>query len=283
MELINQLKYKYKTGTLPIKLIYINTGIFVLMTIVSLISETWGIKLHAWLTIPANFQQFFEKPWVIFTYMFVHSNILHLAFNMLMMWVIGELFYKYFGNNAFANFFFIGGIFGGLFYLLITAGILHENMRLMGASAGLYSVLFALVAYQPNTEIRLMFITMPVKILYVALGFLVLGFFINMQNIGGNLSHVGGALFGYFYMKQFEKGNDFLGKIWDSIAGLFNNKKGKKTKTTRPPKDDYDYNAQKVANQQKTNAILDKISRSGYSSLTAAEKEFLFHQGKSQR
>ncbi|MGI9526172.1 MAG: DUF6576 domain-containing protein, partial [Weeksellaceae bacterium] len=111
---------------------------------------------------------------------------------------------------------------------------------------------------------------------YVAIGFIVLGFLINAENLGGNISHVGGAIFGYLYMKQFERGQT-LSEFW---AKLKPKKKPnlKATKNTKPPRDDFDYAAWKKEKEDKTNHILEKISRSGYNSLTDEEKAFLFKQ-----
>lgn len=278
MGFVEDLKRRYHQGHLAMKLIYINVAIFIVLTLLGAISSfPQGL-----LFLPSNFQDFLDQPWSIFTYMFVHLRFFHLLFNMIMLYIIGEFFYRYFGDKAFAKFYFLGGICGGLLFLLIDF-LFPQNGHLMGASAAIYSVLFAMVAYQPDLRIRLLFISEPIKLLHVAIGFIALGFLINAENFGGNISHVGGALFGYFYMKKFEKGNTLLSSIqhyFQNILNRFKNRKSNYQPHEKPPRDDYDYADWKKKKEDKTNRILEKISRSGYNSLTAEEKEFLFKQGK---
>lgn len=278
MQLIDDLKRRYQDGHLAMKLIYINVSIFIIISIVSGMSS---LPMVEWMGLNSDYQNLLVKPWTLFTYMFVHIRFFHLLFNMIMLYIIGEFFYRYFGDRAFAKFYFLGGISGGLLFLLIDL-ISQQNGLLMGASAAIYSVLFAMVAYQPDLKVRLFFISEPIKLLHVAIGFIALGFLINAENFGGNISHVGGALFGYFYMKKYERGNTVFSNFQQSIQKLFKRKKTEKTYSAhqKPPRDDYEYADWKKQKEDKTNRILEKISRSGYNSLTAAEKEFLFKQGK---
>ena len=278
MQLIDDLKRRYQDGHLAMKLIYINVSIFIIISIVSGMSS---LPMVEWMGLNSDYQNLLVKPWTLFTYMFVHIRFFHLLFNMIMLYIIGEFFYRYFGDRAFAKFYFLGGISGGLLFLLIDL-ISQQNGLLMGASAAIYSVLFAMVAYQPDLKVRLFFISEPIKLLHVAIGFIALGFLINAENFGGNISHVGGALFGYFYMKKYERGNTVFSNFQQSIQKLFKRKKTEKTYSAhqKPPRDDYEYADWKKQKENKTNRILEKISRSGYNSLTAAEKEFLFKQGK---
>lgn len=278
MQLIDDLKRRYQDGHLAMKLIYINVAIFIIINIVSGMSS---LPMVEWMGLNSDYQNLLVKPWTLFTYMFVHIRFFHLLFNMIMLYIIGEFFYRYFGDRAFAKFYFLGGISGGLLFLLIDL-ISQQNGLLMGASAAIYSVLFAMVAYQPDLKVRLFFISEPIKLLHVAIGFIALGFLINAENFGGNISHVGGALFGYFYMKKYERGNTVFSNFQQSIQKLFKRKKTEKTYSAhqKPPRDDYEYADWKKQKEDKTNRILEKISRSGYNSLTAAEKEFLFKQGK---
>lgn len=277
MELIEQLKRRYREGNLPMKLIYINVFIFLL----SLLASFAQFDLLKWIEMKGFFASFIRSPWGIFSYMFAHADAMHLLFNMLMLYFVGDFFYRYFRERAFALFYFVGGICGGLIFLLFGTFI-KVQAPLVGASAAIYSVLFAMVAYRPEMPMRILFIEKNFKLLHIAIGFLILGFLLNPNNLGGNLSHVGGALFGYFYMKEYEKGNDFLGKFVDSFLKLFRkrNKLRKVHKSRKAPRNDYDYNEWKAHKKEKIDHILDKISRSGYSSLSADEKEFLFKQGK---
>lgn len=277
-EFLADLKRRYKDGHLAMKLIYINVILYIVIALLGSISSFNLIELFS---LNANFKVLPKQPWTIFTYMFLHNGFFHLLFNMIMLYIMGEFFYRYFGDKAFAKFYFLGGISGGILFMLFSL-LLNEKSILMGASAAIYSVLFAMVAYQPDLKVRLLFFSQPIKLLHVAIGFIAFGFIMSAENLGGNISHVGGALFGYFYMKKFEKGNTILSDFQDKLNNLFKRKPVKSTFKTdnKPPRDDYEYADWKKKNEDKTNRILEKISRSGYSSLTASEKEFLFKQGK---
>ncbi|MDO5655671.1 MAG: rhomboid family intramembrane serine protease [Flavobacteriaceae bacterium] len=278
MGFLDEIKYKYQNGNLAVKLIFINIAMFIAVVFLQSIV---GIPVAERLGLSSEFVHLLRQPWSIFTYMFLHTDIWHLLFNMFMLYVLGDFFYRYFGDKAFVKFYFLGGIGGGILYLIFNA-IFPQYSILMGASAAIYSVLFAMVAYQPELQVRLFFISQPIKLLHVAVGFIVLGFILSSDNLGGNISHVGGALFGYFYMKQFEKGNSLLRDFKKPLSKLGKKRsmRSSKNKDENVPRDDYDYADWKKDKENKTNKILEKISRSGYNSLTADEKEFLFKQGK---
>lgn len=283
MELIDKLKYKYTSGNLATRLIFINIVVYISISILRL----FNLLNLGWLALPPLEYDFITRPWTIFTYFFLHVDFFHLFFNMLMLYFMGIFFYQNFTDKDFAKFYFLGGIAGGISFLIYSV-LTNKINSLLGASAAIYSVFFAMAAYQPHLQIRLLFFQTHFKLIHVALGFLIFGFLIQPSNVGGNVAHLGGALFGYFYMKKFEKGNDIFDGIFKGFTKIFRPKSSLKThskqaKSTSPPRNDYDYNEQKVNKQQKIDAILDKISRSGYSSLTAEEKEFLFQQGKLNR
>ena len=281
MGFIDDLKFKYQNGNLAVKLIFINIAIFIAVV---LLQSIVGIPFAEWLGLSSESAHLLRKPWSIFTYMFLHTDLWHLLFNMVMLYFIGDFFYRYFGDKAFMKFYFLGGISGGILFLLFDL-ISPQYSILMGASAAVYSVLFAMVAYQPDLRVRLLFFNEPFKILHVAIGFIVLGFLLSAENLGGNISHVGGALFGYFYMKQFEKGKTLFSDFQNPFKNIKKTnplRAEKKNTNPVPPRNDYDYADWKKEKEDKTNRILEKISRSGYNSLTADEKEFLFKQGKNR-
>ncbi|QAR31415.1 rhomboid family intramembrane serine protease [Ornithobacterium rhinotracheale] len=285
MELINKLKNQFINGNIAIKLIYINVAIFLLGWIIRIFTPIHYLNLYFGLSPYSS--DFWAKPWSLFTYMFLHYDVLHLLFNMLMLYFVSEFYFRYFGEKSFKIFYFVGGIVAGLFFMILNTFSVQSS-NLIGASAAIYSVFFAMVAYQPNMELRLPFVQSPVKLLYIAIGLIVLGFLLNTDNLGGNVSHIGGALFGYLYMKQFEKGKDIFGKLAEKLNGLFSKKshlkmnKNAKAESQTPPRDDYEYQDWKAEQEKNIDEILDKISRSGYNSLTKEEKDFLFKRGKKQ-
>lgn len=276
MEVIEQLKYNFKHGDISIRLIFICVAVFLIDTILRL----FNINVGGYFSLGSGIEGFIRQPWGILTYSFFHGNLIHLLLNMFMLYVVGKFFLRYFRSNDLLTFYFWGSIFGGLFFIGLSE-IMNTPATLVGASAAVYSVFFALVAYVPKMKLQLAIVNITLPLDYLAYGLLAFDvlMIIADSNAGGHISHLGGAAFGFLYMKQFEKGRDFLGSFW---VKLFTPKPKvqKRTQRPTPPRDDYEFNSQKVAKQKKIDAILDKISSSGYESLSKEEKDFLFKSGK---
>jgi rhomboid family protein len=244
-----------------------------------------------WLALPKDFTNFFLKPWSILAYGFAHIDLWHLFINMFILYFVGRSFSNLFNIKLTLNVYFLGILFGGLAYMLVYTlfpnGILNTAGPLVGASAGVRATLIFLCAYMPNKEMR--FVTINIKLLYIGLVLValdVLGLFGN--NPGGNVAHLGGDLLGYFYAVQLQKGTD-IGKGFErfigSISSFFSKAKKSNLKTV--------YKSQKKGfaghtkqefgefnKQKQIDIILDKISKSGYESLSKEEKAFLFRAGK---
>ena len=279
-DIIQQIKNQFKTGDITIKLIFICVGIFLVSTILDLFFQRSFFSLSDYFASKASFDQFFTQPWGILTYPFFHGNFLHLLLNMLMIFFVGKLFLRYFRGEDFLTFFLFGSIAGALAFMG-GSYVFNYGNSLVGASAGIYAVFFALVAYIPKTKMQLLFLNINIPLDFIGYGLIafdLLMILTDSSNLGGHVSHLGGALFGFLYMKQFERGNDFLGQFFRKLFNRNKNKASKQRKT--PPRDDYEFNSQKVAKQQEIDKILDKISRSGYESLTKEEKDTLFKAGK---
>lgn len=289
---LDELKLKYTKGNSATKLIYINVVVFFTLLIIDFVLRNLlkSPIATADLFALSSTQELLYKPWQIITYSWLHGSLFHLLMNMVLLYFVGQMFLQQFQNRNFYTFYFFGGIFGGIFFLLFQ-NIFNYSHLLVGASAAVYAVFFALIAYNPKIPVRLMFIPSAFPLLYVGYVFIAFDVYniISDQNAGGSISHLGGALFGYLYMKQFEKGNDFLGKFIFKIEGLFKKREKSTFKTYKNtsstnnqsvPRDDYDFNHLKVEKQKKIDTILDKISRSGYESLSKEEKDFLFKEGR---
>ena len=290
--ILDELKLKYTKGNSATKLIYINVVVFFTLLIIDFVLRNLlkSPITTADLFALSSTQELLYKPWQIVTYSWLHGSLFHLLMNMVLLYFVGQMFLQQFQNRNFYTFYFFGGIFGGIFFLLFQ-NIFNYSHLLVGASAAVYAVFFALIAYNPKMPVRLMFIPSAFPLLYVGYVFIAFDVYniISDQNAGGSISHLGGALFGYLYMKQFEKGNDFLGKFIFQIEGLFKKREKSTFKTYKNtsstnnqsvPRDDYDFNHLKVEKQKKIDTILDKISRSGYESLSKEEKDFLFKEGR---
>ncbi|ULC60321.1 rhomboid family intramembrane serine protease [Flaviramulus sp. BrNp1-15] len=279
--LSQDIKQKLSNLNVLEKIIAINVVVFLLGLFLK--------SVMGWLELPSSFSEFITKPWTIITYAFLHYDFLHLLFNMLWLYFLGRMFLNLFGPKMALNIYFLGAISGGVLFMLgytLFPSLFGSYSRLLGASAAVRALLIFLCAHMPNQDIR--FFTFNLKLWYVGAAIVVLdviGLF--GANSGGNLAHLGGALLGYVYAKQLLKGHD-IGKgferFMDSIVSIFKpSKKGplktvhkNKSKVGGYTKSDF----KEFNNQKKIDVILDKISKSGYDSLTSEEKEFLFKAGK---
>ncbi len=291
--ILEELKLKYSSGSSATKLIYINVVVFFTLLIIDFVLRTAANTIITTIDLFAlsSFDDLLLKPWQILTYSWLHGNLFHLIMNMVLLYFVGQMFLQQFQNSNLFTFYIFGGITGGIFFLLFQ-NVFNYSHLLVGASAAIYAVFFGLISYNPKMPVRLLLIPTSFPLLYIGYVFIAFDVYniIASQNAGGSISHLGGAIFGYLYMKQFEKGNDFLGNFISRIEGIFKKKERSTFKTykntssnssrTNVPKDDYDFNHQKVEKQKKIDVILDKISRSGYESLSKEEKDFLFREGR---
>ena len=288
MNLVEDIKKSFREGSVLTRLIYINIGVFLLIRILHVFSFLAGDEflLLNWLALPDNPQEFILKPWTLATYMFLHFNFLHILFNIIGLYWFGKLFLYRFEQDKLLGLYIMGGLVGGVLYMVaynIFPVFQSVNSVLLGASASIFAILIALAVYEPNREIHLAFIG-AVKLKYIAGIYLLLSVIgISTSNPGGNIAHIGGALWGYLYILQLRKGKDMssgLVKFINRLAGFFKPRSKIRVTHKQPPRDDYEYNRQKQQKQEDINRILDKIAKSGYESLTKKEKEILFRQGK---
>ena len=286
------IKYFLARLNIAEKIIAINVAVFILTGLFSALLG-WSIDtILYWFELPKDFFAFLSKPWSLVTYSFFHAGFGHIFWNMLILYFTGRIFLNLFDNQRFINVYFLGVILGGLVFLIsynIFPTLLQTNTSLIGASAGVTAVLLFVCAYIPNQEVRL-FGLLNIKLWYLG-AFVVLIDLIQIpmgSNIGGHLAHLGGAALGYVYARQLLKGKDIgtgFERFLDFFKYAFNPRVRKaplktvhRKKTSRKGKSTIDYD--KETRQKKIDAILDKISKSGYESLTKAEKDFLFKAGK---
>ncbi len=260
------------------RLIMINVIVFILANIFTNIPGTsYWVN---YVSLPSSFAMLARYPWTIFTYMFVHVNFMHLLTNMLWLYWIGIIFIDFMGAKRLIYTYILGGIAGGLLYIA-TSPILYPGSFsfLIGASAGVMAVIVAAAMLVPDYEIMLLFFG-RVKLKYLALAAFILSSVIDFSvNSGGKISHVGGALYGALFLWQYRKGVDISGGFGDfigNIGNIFKRKKLKKTSVNRHRAGVSDSHEK----QKRIDEILDKISRSGYDSLSKDEKEFLFKSSK---
>ena len=276
MELKNKINLYISGLNIVEKIILFNITLyllpFVLKTVLFLLNIK-GLSIVNWFTIDATLSEFILKPWSILTYGFIHGSFSHIFWNMLILYYFGNILKNIFGEKLILNLFLSGIVAGGLTYLIsynlfpVFKGV---NSVMIGASAGVMSVLFFLAAYDPQYRIRIIFF--DIKILYIALFLFFYDIIqIPLNNSGGHIAHIGGALWGYYYSIKYNNGSDLVNSILSYFKKNTNNKPSVKSKTDN-----------KSFNQDKIDEILDKISDSGYDSLTKSEKEYLFKVGKDE-
>jgi len=285
MSIIDKIKYRYQTANIVEQIIYINIAVFAAV----FLTNTFGFLFNSqvnffveWFAMPSNFNDFLSKPWTILSYGFLHTGFIHILFNLILLYYIGNIFIQYFTPKQFITFYLLGTFFGGLVYLLsynYFPAFVEDKSRsvLLGASAGISAIFVGIATYMPNYQLKLRFIGY-VKLWHLAAIFVALDVIqIPVDNAGGHLAHLGGALFGFLYVSQAS--NKKI-DAWSKIFSIFQTKK-KPMRTVY--KSDQKTAKKKVStnkNQQEIDAILDKISKSGYDALSKAEKDFLFKQGK---
>jgi membrane associated rhomboid family serine protease len=285
-----------------IQIILINLVVFVGLIIMRvLLTFSGGSDVYAnimqWLMLPASVPDFLTRPWTILTYFFLHERFFHILFNLLFLYWFGRIIKEFLGGSKVVNLYVLGGLAGGIFYILIynTIPFFAERVdtsMMLGASAGVFAVVVGAATFMPNYTITLMFIG-PVRIKYIAIFYVILAFAQSTgQNAGGELAHLGGAALGFIYIKQLQQGTDW-GKWLHSTFAFFKSffksqpkvkvsyRKDAKSKTSSSSQRSTSSSGSiDTASQDEIDTILDKISHSGYESLSKEEKQKLFNASK---
>ena len=273
--IITDLKESFRRGNIYIQLIYINVGVFIFTTLTGVILQLFNRSLGGvfeWLELPASLPRFIIQPWSVLTYMFMHAGVLHILFNMLWLYWFGALFLNFFSARHLRGVYILGGICGGLLYM--TAYNIFPYFRpmteysfMLGASASVLAIVAATAYREPDYPIRL-FLFGTVRLKYLALIVIVTDLlFITSSNAGGHIAHLGGALFGWFFIVGVRRNRDFASGIvnfFEGIGRLFQRKKKMRVRYKKHVSEmnDREYNAHKKNEQERINEILDKISRS---------------------
>ena len=232
------------------------------------------------LMLPASFTSFIIQPWSLISYFFLHLNFTHILWNMLFLYWFGKIIQDNIGNNAVISLYVLGGIIGGLSYMALFNIIPYYENRIseslmLGASAGVFSIVAGSATLLPNYTFYLLFLG-PVRIKYIALFYILLSFLdVTGSNAGGEIAHLGGAFIGYLFIRQLQKGIN-MGAGIINIINLFNRNKNKKEREETIINEEQ----KSDISQDEIDNILDKISESGYSSLSKKEKEKLFNASK---
>ncbi|MCC6383841.1 MAG: rhomboid family intramembrane serine protease [Bacteroidia bacterium] len=284
--MLNDIKHSLKSSNALTRLIIVNVIIFVTVHLTQVFLTLFNSRFNLanWfneeMAMYSDWDAMLTHPWGILTYQFVHQNLLHILFNMLWLFWMGRIFVDLLGYRKLLSVYLLGGVAGAFifaiaYHLFPLFTDISQYARVIGASASVLAITIATATLVPDYSISLLFFG-QVRLKYLALAAVLLDLLsISGSNAGGHIAHLGGALFGFIYIRQLKQGNN-LGRFLDQLTAWIEmifkpNKKMKvvysKKKTTTP-------------DQQIIDRILDKISKSGYESLSAAEKEILFKASK---
>jgi len=285
----NNLIGQFKQFSIVLKIIVINTLIFLIVYLGSFFFKLSPSTLVSWFVLPTSFLEIVFQPWSFVTYAFLHAGFWHLFWNMYLLYWFGLYVLNLFTSKRFLTIYLLGAINGGLFYVLaynLFPVFNNISSNLMGASAAVLAIVIFIATYTPDAMVRIF--TFRIKLWQIGLVMVLLDLFQlpSSGNAGGLIAHMGGAIFGYVYAIQLKKGNDI--GIWfenfmDLLVNLFKSNKYKHFKQVHKTKQSAPKNTKRnptTNHQIKIDRILDKIGKSGYDSLTKAEKDFLFKAGK---
>ena len=289
MTLKDQIRSRVQQMNSAEKLILLNIICFIfplfLKTLFFLFAIPYGTFI-SFFELSSDWETLLFRPWSIVTYSFIHSGFFHLFWNMYLLYFSSRLFFNLFSANFFLNIYFLGVVVGAFTFLLSYAlfpAFQNTTPAMIGASAGVMGIFVFISTYSPDQEVRIIFFN--IKLRYLAIGFVLIDIIqIPYGNAGGHLAHLGGAVLGFLYAQRLQNGIDiglpferFIIKTIDlfkkkpTLRKVHKKKASKKNKSTT---------TSDTLHQKQIDTILDKISTSGYESLSQKEKDFLFKVGK---
>jgi membrane associated rhomboid family serine protease len=284
------------------RLMLINLVVFAVVNLINLFLFLFEIRSNSsvsnistityWLSVPSDISQLLVRPWTLLTYMFLQEGFFHLLFNMIILYFGGRIFSEYLDEKKLLKTYIFSGLTGAVFFIAAfnVFPVFSQSLPYalaLGSSASVLGILVAIATYIPNYTVVL-FLLGRMKLKYIAIIFIIIDVFsIPQGNAGGHIAHIGGAFWGFLYANNLRKGKEMatffdrikLPRLW------FSGKRKKKhhfenVYVNKKPMTDEEYNAKKLKHQKRMDEILDKISRSGYQSLTKEEKEILFRNSK---
>lgn len=293
MALTDDIRFQFRTGNILMQLIYVNSGIFLLMMVIRVLLHLSGKgglydEMERMLAVPALPMALLLRPWTLLTHMFVHQDFLHVLFNMIWLHFGGNIFLTFLDSKKLLSTYVLGALSGAAVFMLAynlfpVYEVAVGSAYALGASAGVLAILVAAATMAPDYVVRLILIG-PVRLRYIALVAVALDvIFIPDGNAGGHFGHLGGAAFGFFYALQLKRGNDMtvdMLRPWFWLKERWPKRRKHIKVVHRKAMTDHEFNEQKAARQEDVDAILDKIKHAGYESLSKREKEILFKASK---
>jgi membrane associated rhomboid family serine protease len=269
MNLLSRVKNNFQQQGVLTQIIIVNIAVFLTLNLVGNLSHLY---LTPYLALPVGGYGFLFKFWTLFTYMFTHENLGHIFWNMILFYFTAQIFFTILGQSKLLYVYVMSGLSGG--FLVLVLGLLFPasfgNSLLLGASAAILGVGAVMAIYLPNYIVYL-FGVVELRYKYFYLITFGVSTIIDFSiNTGGKISHIGGALFGVIYGYNLKKGIDLF-----NFTFLTKKKSKLKIVSYNKPQE-YSYEVEETNDESTMNELLDKISKSGYDSLTKSEKERLF-------
>ena len=296
--IFQDLKYRFQFGGMHVKLLFVNAIVFIFIAFSHVFTRLLGnvefqqstaIFLHDIFDLQADFIGLITKPWGLITSIFSHFEFMHFLFNMLFLFFAGQLYEQLFGGKKLLNIYILGGIAGGILEIVaheLFPALSNAQSIVVGASGSIMAIFIAAAMYRPNTKIML-FGILPIRIIVLAGIYFIYDLLsLGMPDGTAHFAHIGGGIIGIISVRTMDKPNNILTRFTrftDKVFMLFSRdffrkKNNFKVERGGRPLTDEEFIARKKENQAKIDAILDKISKSGYESLSSKEKEFLFKQ-----
>ncbi|WP_338769817.1 rhomboid family intramembrane serine protease [Bernardetia sp. ABR2-2B] len=304
MDFSERIKYEWnKSDNTLMRIVMINVVLYLLFAVIIIVAKFGNLPALSEFAVkafylPPSLPELAFRPWTLITYGFTHSlgDIFHILFNMLILYWFGSIIVSEIGSNRLLGLYIWGILAGAVAFLMLYnlvpffIQLRSSTLGLIGASAGVYAVVAAAGTLLPNMKMNL-FLIGEVSLKWIAIGYVALSF-VSLAgfNAGGNMAHLGGALIGYLFIIQYKKGNDWSKPVVSFVTffqNLFKRKPKMKARRGGSAASNEEYNQQKQARAKKSTEeqnqiddILDKISASGYESLTQKEKQILFQASK---
>jgi len=311
------IKREFSYGNMVTRIIIINVMVFVVINLVWVgfqianagKTDPFFNEILAFISMRSEWLKLLTHPWALLTSIFLHVGFIHLLFNMLMLYWFGRIIGDLLGDHRVLPLYLMAGLAGNVVYF-ITANLLpiygHTGSIGYGASGAVMGIVVAAAVLTPESEMRLLLLG-NIKLKYIAAVLLLFDVIAigKMSNTGGHFAHLGGAAFGWYFIRRLQYGDDLsepVNKLLTRIRNFFNHqiedkgfkqKKGprvayrnpnkqKKRTESRPRRSATRKNRTEnsLSHQEKVDAILEKIKESGYEKLSQEEKEYLFNASK---
>lgn len=305
MAFINEMKNKYRTSSMLMRLIYINIAVFVVLRVIGLVGFLFNTSILAslkWIEVSSNPWEVLVHPWTVLTYAFAHYEIFHILFNMLWLYWLGRIFMEYFNAKQLVALYIYGALGGAAIYLAaynVIPAFVGVQGYMLGASASVMAIVVAIAVYAPNYKIGLLFIG-QISLKWVALVIVLIDIFSidagSASNAGGHIAHLGGAMTGLLFAMLMNRGHDItrpLNASIDWVVSLFARRKRPgvggpvggtafRQKANKENAADASF-TQKDPAEEELDRILAKLKRSGYTALTDEERALLFSYSKKDK